>query len=188
VGFECNHGTWIFLGDNSGGSISLPPSAGTIIIFGNMSINGVITFSGTGTSIEVQGCVLESPKQIVLELPAGTTPDNATLITQRGMYCTTDLSQVPIVLVSSDEGCNKRSTSTTPTPSSLTVIFSLDDDQCQNRDKGPISSSMKWIILGSALGGTIVLLAAAAAILYSKSAGFRTCTRTCSCRKALVAK
>lgn len=45
VGFECNHGTWIFLGDNSGGTITLPPSAGPVIIFGNLSTNGTITFS-----------------------------------------------------------------------------------------------------------------------------------------------
>lgn len=181
TGFECNHGTWIFLGNFNEATIIVPPSTGSVIIFGDLSTNGTIAFSGTGTLIDVQGCVLVPPAQIVIQLPAGATSDSTTLLTQRGKNCSTDLSQVPFVLVTSEEDCKKRIASTNPTPATFTVIFILDD-QCQKAS----SSKKKWIILGACLGGVFALLTLTISILHVKSPRFRTLLRTCSLKKALA--
>lgn len=182
TGFQCNRGTWIFTGNSTEGSIILPPAAGPVIIFGNLSTNGTITFKGTGTSVEVQGCVLNAPSQIVIELPSGTTPDSLTLIIQRGKNCATDLSKIPVVLVSSNQDCNALVVSTSSSFTSLTALFSIE-----NRCPKAASSHTRWIILGSTLGGILVLLCISAVLLHLKSPAFRTFIRSCSVRKALAA-
>lgn len=182
-GFECNKGAWILLGNEMVSAITLPSSAGDVFVFGNLSMNGTITFTGTGTSIDVQECVVESPRQIVIELEEGVVPSTPVkLITQHGKNCTTDLTRIPVYLTSPGTGCKTWKVSTEYASSTLSAIFSLEDKCTKSATVG------KSIIIGSSIAGGVVVLCLVAAALYWNSPGFRALIRTGSIRKAMVAK
>lgn len=173
-GFTCINGQWVSSGSVTLPSITLPRNGGVIVVNGNLSTSGSLTFDGIGSSIVVEGCVENLPSEITIILKGDEKLKTTNLLTQKGSDCANDLSTIPVSLVQDKNNCKQVKLSTKEsTRSSLIVVFDLDSHKCNT----------KWIVLGSVLGGIIVLLAAGVAIGYHLSPRFRTFLRTCSTKK-----
>lgn len=128
-------------------SISFPPNLGTVIIKGNFSTSGPVMFSGTGTTLLVDGCV-QNLGQVTIEISPDNLPGKSTIIQQKGTNCAVDLSLIQIQVKSTKKSCeNVKASSSESTPSLLVAVFTLDKSKC----------STKWIIIGSVLGALVLI-------------------------------
>lgn len=154
VGFICVDGHIVAPGGvSSNTTIVLPGQAGVILVSGNLTVGGSVTFSGFGSSINVSGCIQITGGIIIdlrniKNLPKGLFP----LITQNANCTGTNLSQIPITVQNDDKSCEsvkarKQGTETKDNKQTLSVVFYLDNSGCNT----------KWIILGAVLGGLIVI-------------------------------
>lgn len=155
-GFICRDNQWIAPGPISTPSITFPPNIGTVTVGGNLSVPGSVIFSGTGTTLEVNGCLQMLPTEIVIQ-PSGNEESNPiTLITQKGANCETDLRLVP-VRIDQKKTCEKTSVSTaSSTPSALVVVFTIDKRGC----------SIKWIILGCTLVAVALIIVVTSILIW----------------------
>lgn len=147
-------------------SIIVPPNSGVIPVAGNITVNTTITFIGTGSSLVADGCV-QVPGGISIELSKGNTvpKGSVTLITQSSAC---DALLAPVSLKYDKKDCRKTTVKKDPNAASntLAVIFKVDNSDC----------NVKWIILGSVLGGVLIITLALALIFtFNKSA--RNCIR-----------
>jgi hypothetical protein len=133
------------------GSLDLPPNVGTVTINGNLTIDDAIVFDGLGSQLDIKGCLLEpnsdpSNLEIIISLPS-PTKTNPVILVQQNSSCPYDLNDIKVT-VKQAKSC-KRSVlkKDGTTPSSLVVAFDLDASKC----------NVKWIILGSVLGGVLVI-------------------------------
>jgi hypothetical protein len=154
-GFECQSGIW-----QSSGSIEVPsvtlPSGVQVVVIGNFSVGNLI-FNGLGSTINVTGCANITQGITITVNPDEVSPGTKQqLIQQNGENCAS-LENLEITVLTQDPAnCKQASASqdSESTPSSLTVLFAVDDSKC-----GGKNSNTRWIILGSVLGGVLVIAA-----------------------------
>ena len=169
IGFQCAPGGGYFSpGPISQPSIILPPNAGVIPVYGNITVYDSIAFSGTGTSIVSYGCV-QTPG-ISIELTKGSTlpKGSVTLITQDS-NCTKHINALPVTIKSNTkDSCKKTTVKEDPNAPTNTfaVIFTVDSSSCNT----------KWIILGSVLGA-IIVITTALALVFAFNDKARQCIR-----------
>lgn len=147
--FTCVNGVWVSNGTVEQQTVVI--STTSVVIAGNLTVQ-TITFSGTSHNVTVIGCV--STEGITLDLtkenPGSLSGKTVTILSQ-GSNCSSSLSTIPLAIKQPENDCAKvKSTSSTTSSSSqtsLSVLFSLDKSGCNT----------KWIIVGSVVGGVVVL-------------------------------
>lgn len=173
--FICIDGILVALGSIDETSIQLPP--GTVIIFGNLTTSSPITFSGTSTNINVTGCIVTPGIEISLEGqkdPSVGLPSGSVLLASQGIQCTQSIDVIPLTIKQSSKSCKKvkvKKDENLSTSTSLSVIFEIDNSDC----------NLKWIILGSVLGG-VLLITIILVLIFSFSKSARECARPFSAR------
>lgn len=154
-GFVCIQGHWVFSGSLSqNSSLVIPP--GSIVIYGNFTLNGSLIFQSTTSTIVVKGCVSISD-HIVLQIDPNTNPNHKSTILVQDSDCPSPLSKLPIKTVFTKKSCKKTKASVHPSSSksSLVVLFSTDTSACNT----------KWVILGAVLGAVVIIAAVLAGVV-----------------------
>jgi Leucine-rich repeat (LRR) protein len=163
--FICLGGTWTAVGSINVPELVVPGSF--IAVDGNLTVSGGLTFTGLGSQVAVNGCIFLGEGEVTVELTKQELEQlqkegkvSKTLISTVGS-CSggTDLSNIKI---NSEKGsvkdCRRAKTDTTgSTPTTLVVTFSIDSSKCNT----------KWIILGSVLGGVVVIGAIITALVVT---------------------
>jgi hypothetical protein len=153
--FRCNNGVW----EARDGDVVVP--GGTVIVGPITVINGSITVEGDviftpGSIINaVNACVVingqvqvELTPEEIEELFNYPRDGSRILVTQSGANgCLQQLSTVPISIKDSKQGCKKLKAKNGGTSNQLSVLFEIDSSACNT----------KWIILGSVLGGVLLI-------------------------------
>jgi hypothetical protein len=180
-GFTCqSNGQVEAAGSVSTGQLEMPKNLGTVLVHGNLSISTSLVLNGAATKIVVDGCITV-PEGVIIKfsreemdeaaksgknptLPSPIPTDPQTLLTQRE-NCPNSLANVKVAVETPKSSCRKvKGDSSQSTLSSLTVAFKLDSSGCNT----------KWIILGSVLGGVIVIGAIVTLLLLKFNSGFRS--------------
>jgi hypothetical protein len=166
-GFTCVNGFWTALTDINTPSITFPPNSGSVYVNGNLTVGDSITFAGLGTSIIVDGCVSLGTPTIVIELETDNpTSEPITLITQKN-GCPQSLANINIEL-KQPKSCKRTFAKTEgSTASSLVVVFSVDSSRC----------NIKYIIIGSVLGGVVIIAIITVTLLATFNKKFRNFCR-----------
>jgi hypothetical protein len=149
-----------------------------VIVLGNLTVSQGLTFDGLSSQIVVNGCVILGDNQVTIELTEEELQQLArqgltkTLLTATASECegSTDFTGTKITVNSNSKAqkCKKvKALNSGSTSSSLVVAFSLDSSSCNT----------KWIILGSVLGGAIVLAVIAMVLLVTFNKKVRECVR-----------
>ena len=151
--YTCEGGRWVSLG-----SVTIPeitiPSTGPVTIVGNLTTE-TITFNGLGGTINVTGCTrigtsitieltIEEFEQLIKSGEATNL-----LITSSGCDIS-GLNGVPINTIVPTGKCEKITTTSETTTSTLSAVFKIDRSGCKK-------SNTWWIVLVSVLAGLIVL-------------------------------
>lgn len=164
--FTCNSSTGVVTSNVSVTVPTLVVTSGvtSVQISGNLSVEAAIVFKDTAASISVSGCANIS--SVTLDLSSISTKSRS-LITQAGNSCE-PLSSTPARLVDNTGSCKKTSISTSSsTETSLNVVFSFDNSGCNT----------KWIILGTVLGGVVLLGTIGLILLFTLSQSAREWVR-----------
>jgi hypothetical protein len=160
--------------------LEMPKNLGTVTIRGNLTVSTSIVLNGASTKIVVEGCITvpegviirfskeemdqaaKSTKDSTISSPIPSDPQ--ALLSQLA-GCSNSLSGVKVAVDTPKSSCRKvKGDTSESTPSSLTVAFKLDNSGCNT----------KWIILGSVLGGVIVIGTIVILLLVKFNAGFRS--------------
>jgi Leucine-rich repeat (LRR) protein len=185
--FFCVAGTW-----TSTDSVTQPtlviPSGSTVVIGGNLTLSGGISFNGLDSQLTVNGCIyLGDGNEVTIELTKEELKQlekegkvSKTLLTYNGADCTggSDLTGTKVIATkgSGSEKCRKLNASNSgSTPATLVVAFTVDSGSCNT----------KWIILGSVLGGVIVLAVIGVVLIVTFSSKAKALIRPFSTRKTV---
>lgn len=178
IHFTCVNGVLIATGSIDTTTITFPPDTQAVFIPGNLTTSNPITLSSTGTKLFVEGCISAPGIEIDLEGqkdPSKGLPSDSTLIASQSENCPQSVDTLSLTVKQSKKSCkevkvkkdDERSSSQT-----LAVLFSIDNSKCNT----------KWIILGSVLGGVVlILLVLVLVFTFSKKA--RECARPFSARR-----
>lgn len=177
TGFHCVDGVIVAIGNVNTTELVLPPSTGVILVGGNLTVSGPISFSGTGSTLAVTGCV--DAKEVVIDLtqekdPTKGLPSTSILLVSQGNECSTSLLNAQ-VSVNSPHTCktvNVKVDGDQSSNSALSVFFEVNTSKCKT----------KWIILGTVLGA-IVLILVVLMIIFSVSSRARAFVRPFSKRR-----
>lgn len=146
-GFNCTaDGTWVAIGDVT---LHAPFIMTTVLVRGNFSVDGSITFDGNGNSLIIDGCLTLKDGSIVVDLSSGNWKTGTVALISQKDDCPTALNQLPVTVKQPKHGCKKVKSKidSSSTRSTLNVLFSADNSACNT----------KWIILGAVLGGVIIV-------------------------------
>jgi hypothetical protein len=166
--FHCVNGIWQSTGSVTQPTLTIPRptipgSTTTVVIGGNLTIDGDVTFDGFETQIVVNGCIFLGDNQVVVELTKeeleqlskeGTL--SKTLVTSlsgNGCIGSSDLSEtgVSVTKGSGSKGCRKvKAKNSGSSKSSLHVIFAIDNSSCN-----------MMIIIPCVIGGVLILVGVA---------------------------
>lgn len=146
-GFSCESGQWVSNHSISSPSVTVPSELGIVTINGSFDVPGTLTFVGTGTTVVAKGCA----KIGEIELVLSETPENPSkvplVLMEQNDGCPTSLADIPLEL-KTPNSCKRTSADrNSSTRSSLSVIFVVSSSRCNT----------KWIILGSVLGGVLII-------------------------------
>jgi hypothetical protein len=178
--WTCVNGAWVSNGSISGDSITI--SAGSqVVVSGNMTV-GEVVVSGLESSLSIEdGCASIGSLQIILsEADLETISKDSgssrtlTLVTQNASCAS--LQSLGVAASSSKKSCRKLESSLTSevmngSQTSLVALFKVSSSGCNT----------KWIILGSVLGG-VLLLVIIAVLVVSLNESVRTFFRPFSAR------
>jgi hypothetical protein len=179
--WTCANGAWVSNGSISGDSITI--SAGShVVVSGNMTV-GEVLISGLESSLSIEGgCASIGSIQITLsEEDLETISKDSgsartlTLVTQNASCAS--LQALGVTASSSKKSCRKLESSRAleemnGSQTSLVAVFKVSSVGCNT----------KWIILGSVLGG-VLLLVTIAVLVVSLNKSVRTFFRPFSARK-----
>lgn len=133
--------------------ITLPPNSGTVTIPGNVTTDAPIVFTGTGTTLVLDGCVINVTAGLLYTFD-GKLPNGTYLALVQNADCPESLENIPLsVNAPKARECeeNKAIRSSESSKTQLYVLFLFDDSKCTAGRKS-------WpIIVGSVLGGIVVL-------------------------------
>lgn len=150
TGFICVNGIWVVDGSGNATTVVIVPSnEGTVQVLGNLTVLGPIVFEGTGSSLNVSGCVNTPSVQIEID-SAKEVPSTPVLLIQQGKNCPNSLGNTLINVKQTSDSCKKvKAKQETTSQESLIVVFSVDESKC--------SKSWRWIVLGTVLGASAVV-------------------------------
>jgi predicted outer membrane repeat protein len=150
----CVDGTWTSNGTITGETITIPGTQ--VVVDGNFTVPGSVVFDGLGSSIVVVGGCAHIGGSIVVELTEEELEQLAkesrtvALISQNSSCPSLSSSYVDGRL--SSKSCRKIESTTSEekngSQSSLVAMFKVNSSGC----------NVKWIILGSVLGGVLLLI------------------------------
>ena len=181
LGFYCKNGVITSDTDVNEPSIVIPPLAGTVFANGSVVVSSGITFNGLGSSLGILGC-LTAPDGITIVIPGGSQlPTAPVQLISQSEACNKTLSDFQISI--QQEGgptCAKTTvTKQETTPGQLSIIFQLDSSACKKHN-----NNTTGIIVGSTIG-SVVAIAAVAALVFTLSPKARRCIRPHSGKKAV---
>jgi predicted outer membrane repeat protein len=155
--WTCSNGQWVSTGSVSSGSVTIPSTS--VVVKGNLTISGQITFTGLDSSISVEGgcAYVDGSVQVELtpseleQISKESGSSRSVVLVSQSSNCTTNLA-LAVSSSKSSKSCRKVTSSAQEqndgTRSSLVVIFKVDSSSCNTR----------WIILGCVLGGILLLV------------------------------
>lgn len=134
--------------------ISLPPNTGTVTIPGNVTTDEPIVFTGTGTTLILDGCAINVTAGLLYTFD-GKLPNGTYLALVQNADCPESLETIPLsVAAPKARECeeNKAIRGSESSKTQLFVLFLLDDSKCSEGGR------KSWpIIVGSVLGGVAVI-------------------------------
>jgi alpha-tubulin suppressor-like RCC1 family protein len=156
--WTCLDGQWTSIGSVTGGSVTIPGSQ--VVVNGNLTIRGDVTFTGLDSSITVfNGCVIVTGTLKVNLAPAeleqlskeAGSMRSLSLISQNSSCAS--LSSIEVSGIKSGKSCRKLRSATTSennfgSTRTLVAAFKVDSSPC----------NVTWIILGCVLGGVLLLI------------------------------
>lgn len=153
VGFTCINGVWVADGKtNSTTIVIVPGNGGVVQVVGNLTVTGPIVFQGTGSSLNVTGCVNTPAVEIEIGGNGKNVPTGPVTLIQQGKGCPNSIETTIVKVNQDSKDCKKitaKKDDSTSNPTTLSVVFSIDQSKCSSR-------SWRWIVLGTVLGVLVV--------------------------------
>ena len=152
------NGQWTSSGSVTTVTITIPAS--TVVVTGNLTLTGVTTFTGLGSSVTIEGgcAYIDGTLQVELtpseleSISKQSGGSRTTTLISQSSNCSTNFASLSVTSVKSSKSCRSVSSSTQNmndgTRTSLVAVFKVDSSSCNTR----------WIILGCVLGGVLLIL------------------------------
>lgn len=144
-GYRCGSNN-VYIFDGNVTEPSFPVPQGDIVVGGSINPGTTIVFEGAGTTLTVYGCIDIAEIEVVFDTVKST--ESKVVINQLGSNCTSSLAELKVIVKTKHSSCKKVRVDTSgSTRSTLSVAFKIDGGGCNT----------KWIILGSVLGGVLII-------------------------------
>lgn len=145
--FTCIDGHWTYVGTFTSPTITIPSGGGSSVVISGEVTSTTIIFQGTGTSLDVDGCVANLSSVVIELTKEGVeslqTKNPYTLIT----YSDSCASPLVAVTVKTSGTCKKVNVKKISDAGTLGALFAVDSSGCKTW----------WIILVSVICGIILL-------------------------------
>jgi predicted outer membrane repeat protein len=158
--WECSNGQWTSVGSVSGDSVLIPSGSQTLVITGNLTVSGDVTFTGLGSTIVIEGgCAsidgslqIELSEEDLEQISKESGSSRAVQLISQSANCSS-LQSLVINAFKGEKSCRKIESASSRedndgSTSSLLAVFKVSSSGCNT----------KWIILGSVLGGVLLLV------------------------------
>lgn len=132
--------------------IALPPNRGVVTIPGNVTTSTPIVYTGAGTTLIIDGCLINITAGLLFEFD-GKFPSGTLLALVQNADCPESLENIPLNFSAPNaRPCenNKVLRGSQTSKTQLYVLFLFDDSKCKGGKSWPI-------IVGSVLGAIVVI-------------------------------
>jgi hypothetical protein len=141
-----------------------------------MRITDSLLFNGLGSSIAVNGCTsitgkvslsLSETEYKRISETSKSGDSSRTVLVSQARGCTMGLDTITVAVSHSDNGCKKVKSRNSGDRDSLALLFQVDSSACNT----------KWIILGSVLGGVLVITVIVLSLVFTLNPKARAIVR-----------